>query len=113
MARQHPALTDHASQRALQRVADEGLAVEPIVRLAIAFATRYPREDIAVRLYHGVEAHGDTASAIDDRSSNGEDLWVVSRQGLVMTFFWRRAAQPTSPDRFEVRKVFLKGWAHA
>jgi hypothetical protein len=113
MARPIPALTDHASQRALERVTAEGLAVEPLVRLAVAFAARYPKEDIAVRLYHGTAAHGDTTSPLDDRGSNGEDLWTVARQGSIVSFFWRRAAQPVSPDRFEVRKVFMRGWAHA
>jgi hypothetical protein len=110
----HPALTDHASQRSLERVAAEGLAVEPLIRLAIAFAARYSREDIAVRLYHGSvrDAHGDTASTLTERGSNGEDLWAVARQGAVISLFWRRAAQPVSPDRFEVCKVFMKGWAH-
>ena len=109
----HPALSDHASERALERVAAEGLAVEPLVRLAIAFAARYPKDDLAVRLYHSSTAHGDSAIPLNERGSNGEDLWSVARQGAVVSVFWRRACQPATADRFQVRRIFLKGWRTA
>lgn len=108
----HPALTDHASQRAVERGQMAGVDMEPKVRLALAFAVKYRGQDIAVRLYrHGSEV-GDSAGELDGRSSNGSDFWAVIRAGQVCTFMWRRAEQPITADRFGVAKVFAKGWAH-
>ncbi len=34
--------------------------------------------------------------------SNGTDLYVIIRQRSVVTIMWRRAAQPTRPENFDV-----------
>jgi hypothetical protein len=51
------------------------------------------------------EFHGDTNERIDERESNGEDLWVIIREGRCVTLFWRRSEQPIVAELLRVDRV--------
>lgn len=110
MGKHHGYLTDHASQRALERLALAGQPVDRHVDQALRYAAINGHRDVAVRLYRHHTPVGDLDSPIHERTSNGEDLWAVIRRGNVETFMWRRREQPTDPGAFRVDQVYLSGW---
>jgi hypothetical protein len=50
-------------------------------------------------------AFGDNSANKNTRDSNGDEIWVIARDGRIITIMLRRAAQPKTCDRFDTDVV--------
>lgn len=101
-------LTGHAVERVLGRLAEVGIPSEPVLRRCEELARRVPERSAAVRLWFTLpEVRGDTRGAYRERvGSNGDHVWMIVRDGRVVTLMLRRSNQPSTPEALRVERVY-------
>ena len=102
-----PVITNHATERAMERIAEAGLSGRKVLAAAADIAPKMPCRSAAV-LMTTLPAHvGSTDADYYARSSsNGNQVWCVIRDGRVVTLMLRRDNQPSTPDAMRVERVF-------
>jgi hypothetical protein len=101
--------TVHATDRALGRLADNGIDGRAVLDRASKVAARIDGSAAVLMLRLGSKV-GDTVGDFHGRDSNGEDVWAVVRNKRVATLMFRRSEQPATKDAFRVDAVYkLKG----
>lgn len=91
----------HALQRAYQRLSN--IVQDPTALLKAAQKAHNYNRHQAIRVAVLQQQYGDTKGSIYDRESNGEEVWVVCRQGKVTTIMFRRSTQPKVANSFSVQ----------
>lgn len=99
------ATTFHASERAVSRLAAAGIDPRVVLNEADVIARRFRDTSIAVRLRALGEKYGDNRADVMARESNGDEVWMVAREGVVRTVMLRRSTQPRTRDAFGVAMV--------
>lgn len=92
--------TTEFDRRFAQRCADLGLDALRVAQVALRYNNG---RDYAVRIlelpwYVGVPW---------SKQLNGDELWVVVRDGHVITIFFRAHTQPTTPEALRVSEVYF------
>jgi hypothetical protein len=97
--------TSHATERAVERLADAGIDPKVVLNEADRIAAAYHAYSLAVRMRTLNMIHGDTKAAFMERESNGDEVWAICRGGTVRTIMLRRSTQPKTPAAFGVDRV--------
>jgi hypothetical protein len=92
--------TNHATERALQRVTDAGLSGRKVLDAAASVAAAV-NGSAAVLMTTLPEPKGTFWT-----ESNGNQLWAVIRDHRVVTLMLRRDNQPATADRLRVDRVY-------
>lgn len=100
--------TGHAVERVLGRLAEVGIPSEPVLRRCEELARHVPDRSAAVRLWFDLpEVRGDTNGSYRERvGSNGDQVWMIVRDGRVVTMMLRRSNQPATPEALRVDRVY-------
>jgi len=90
--------TNHASERAYERIADAGLSARKVLEVSSAIAAKCPASrSVAVKLTTLPESHGEYWV-----ESNGNQVWAIIRDRRVVTLMLRRDNQPETSDALRV-----------
>ena len=99
-------MTIHASERANERLIEAGISPAVILREADIIARAHRDLDLAVRMRVLKGTYGDARTAnVNDRGSNGDEVWAICRGGFVKTVMLRRSTQPRTKEAFGVDRV--------
>jgi hypothetical protein len=93
----------HALRQAYQRLSN--IVRDPTKLLELAKSTHNQNRHQAIRVAVLQKQYGDTKGDIYSRQSNGEEVWVICRQGKLATIMFRRSTQPKVADSFSVQDV--------
>lgn len=95
--------TRHALEQATTRfrVTLDANEVDGIIAKAESIAAEHPRGSVAARVYRLARMVGQAWG----EQSNGNTVIAIIRDGSVVTFMFRRASQPHTPDAYMVDKV--------
>lgn len=93
-------LTHHALTRMAERFTEQELA--EATALLDRFVAEHPTGSHAVKVVTLTAVRG---VAWGDKS-NGDVLWAIVRDGVVMTAFLRRASQPCDARGLQVQRVW-------
>lgn len=98
-------IDNHVHERIKQRL--QGVVSDPLALLqrAIDYVSRKPNRNLAMLVARLGKAYGDTRGSIYDRQSNGDEVWIVARQGELRTIMFRRSTQPKKLDSFNVDEI--------
>lgn len=95
----------HMRERIAQRVSDTETQAY-IERLAIEKAHKYSTGSAAILVGRVPEAQGTLTYEADGTGiSNGTMAVIIVRDGRIVTFMWRREAQPWTCEALRVDKV--------
>lgn len=97
-----PRISNHATERAIERIAAAGLSGRKVLDCAADLASRLPDRSAAVLLTTLPEPKGQYWT-----ESNGNQVWAVLRDHRVVTLMLRRDNQPATADRLRVDKVYF------
>jgi len=96
--------TNHATERAMTRIAAAGLSGRKVLAASAAIASKCPAgRSVAVKLTTLPEHVGSTNEDFYARTeSNGNQVWVIIRDRRVVTLMLRRDNQPETADAMRV-----------
>ena len=100
--------TQHVMRRMEARLRKHGIPFDTVRRemQAIIKTNWSPNQSYAVKVKDLGQFFGQSDCDYWDREdSNGEVLWVIIRNNNLVTFFFRRHNQPSTPQRFTVDVV--------
>lgn len=100
--------TQHVSRRIHARLRKHGIPFDTVEQemQAIVEANWHPKRSYAVKVKNLKQFFGQSQLPYYEREeSNGEILWVIIRNNDLVTFFFRRRNQPTTPQRFAVDEI--------
>ena len=95
----------HAIERVRDRIAQAGINPDNLLKIADNMAAKTTRDTAMLMLtlptHYGSAAHDYYQRA----DSNGNQVWAIVRDKEVVTFMFRRADQPHTPEALRVRDV--------
>lgn len=103
----HPRATTHAVERFTSRLSEVGVDPDAMLTLAEQIAAHYEKSSVAVRMLVLRRSCGDQSADLLSRESNGNEWWVICRDGWVVTLMLRRSEQPKTREALRVEQVLI------
>lgn len=95
-------MNGHCLERARQRFPAEVARIE---RAAAKVARTFPDLHVAARIARLTYPRHTGLDETGQRKSNGDEVWVIAREGVPVTVMLRRSTQLAEPESFDVDVV--------
>ncbi len=98
-------MTSHLYDRLKERLAGVVNNAEVLIAVAAAFVSTAPNRAVAMKVADLGRKYGDQQAQVLNRASNGDEAWVVARDGRLVTVMYRRSQQPKRCSAFDTHLV--------
>lgn len=96
----------HLHERLLERLIGIVPSPESLLTVALKYAQSQSYSlSFAMKVAQLDSAKGDPRHYHAERQSNGDEVWIVSRRGKLVTVMFRRSSQPKACGSFDVNSV--------